>query len=156
MREACIDDVPLLVMMMAEFYSDSPYTLNSRRAGDAFTSLLSDKRLGNVWIIQSDEIDAGYVVVTYCHSMTYGGLAAIVDDFFIRRPFRGAGLGKTAMAELRRLCTDGGIRAIQVETGHDNAVALAVYKHAGFNETDHVHLSLALAPPTHAPDSAAA
>ena len=80
--------------MMAEFYSDSPYTLNPRRATDAFTALLADERLGHVWFIESNSRDVGYVVVTLCHSMTFGGMTAVVDDFFIQPSFRGEGLGK--------------------------------------------------------------
>ena len=137
--------------MMAEFYSDSPYTLNPRRATEAFASLLADERLGHVWFIQAHSQDVGYVVVTLCHSMTYGGLSAIVDDFFIQPAFRGTGLGKTAMAEVRRFCSSQGVRAIHVETGRDNAPALAVYRWAGFVETDLAHLTLGLADPTHAP-----
>ncbi len=151
MRRASLNDVPQLVSMMAEFYSDSPYTLNPRRAADAFTALLADERLGQVWFIQSNSKDVGYVVVTLCHSMTFGGLTAIVDDFFVQPPYRSAGLGKTAMQEVRKYCAGHGIRAIHVETGRDNAPALAVYQHAGFVGTDHVHLTLGLADPTHAP-----
>jgi GNAT superfamily N-acetyltransferase len=151
MRRASPNDVPQLVAMMSEFYSDSPYTLNTRRAADAFTALLADERLGYVWFIQSNGSDVGYVVVTLCHSMTYGGLIAIVDDFFIQRAFRGAGLGKAAMQELRGFCASHGIRAMHVETGRDNVPALAVYRRAGFVVADHVHLTLAMADPTHAP-----
>jgi GNAT superfamily N-acetyltransferase len=151
MRKASLDDVPLLVRMMAEFYSDSPYTLNPRRATDAFTGLLSDERLGSVWIIQFNSQDVGYVVLTLCHSMTYGGRVAVVDDFFIQPPFRGRGLGKSAMAEVHSYCAAHGIRALHVETGRDNAVALAVYRSAGFVQKDHVQLELPLAAPTHAP-----
>lgn len=151
MRKAALADVPQLVMMMAEFYSESPYTLSPRRATEAFTSLLADERLGHVWFIQSNSKDVGYVVVTLCHSMTFGGLAAIVDDFFVRPAFRDAGLGKAAMEEVRKYCASHGVRAIHVETGRENAPALAVYRRAGFVDTDHVHLTLALAEPTHAP-----
>ena len=151
MRKASLIDVQLLVGMMAEFYSDSPYTLNPRRATDAFTALLSDERLGSVWIIQSNSQDVGYVVLTLCYSMTFGGLVAVVDDFFIQSSFRGKGLGHAAMAEVRSYCAANGIRAIHVETGRENTVALAVYRHAGFVETDHVRLELGLAEPTHAP-----
>jgi len=151
MRKGSLADVQLLVRMMVEFYSDSPYTLNPRRAADAFTALLSDERLGSIWIIQSNSQDVGYVVLTLCHSMTFGGLVAVVEDFFIQQAFRGRGLGKAAMAQVRSYCTTQGIRAIQVETGRDNAVALAVYRGAGFAEKDHVHLELGLADPTHAP-----
>jgi ribosomal protein S18 acetylase RimI-like enzyme len=55
------------------------------------------------------------------------------------------------MSELRKFCASQGIRALNVETGHDNAAALAVYRKAGFVEIDHAHLTLPLAEPTHAP-----
>ena len=48
MRKASLTDVPLLVTMMAEFYADSPYTLNPRRATDAFNALLTDDQLGHI------------------------------------------------------------------------------------------------------------
>jgi hypothetical protein len=54
MRIATVSDVSKLVKMMAEFYSDLPYTLNSRRATEAFTSLLADDRRGHVWFVQSN------------------------------------------------------------------------------------------------------
>jgi GNAT superfamily N-acetyltransferase len=151
MRKASLADIAQLVAMMTEFYSDSPYTLNPRRATEAFGSLLADERLGNVWFIQANSRDVGYVVLTYCFTMTYGGLSAVVDDFFIRPAFRGAGLGKAAMAEVRSFCASRGVRAMHVETGRDNAPALAVYRRAGFVDTDHAHLTLCLAEPTHAP-----
>jgi len=151
MRKASLMDVQQLVTMMAEFYSTSPYVLNPRRATDAFTALLADERLGHVWFIQSNSKDVGYVVVTLCHSMTFGGTVAVVDDFFIQPAFRGAGLGKAAMEEIRNYCASRGVRAIHVEAGHDNAPALAVYRRAGFVDVDHVCLTLGLAEPTHAP-----
>jgi GNAT superfamily N-acetyltransferase len=151
MRKATLADVDQLVSMMTEFYSDSPYTLNPRRATEAFESLLADELLGHVWFIQADSKDVGYVVVTFCYTMTYGGRSAVVDDFYIRPAFRGGGLGKAAMAEVRADCAGQGICSIHVETGHDNAPALAVYRSAGFVPTGHAHLSLGLAEPTHAP-----
>jgi len=151
MRKASLIDIQLLVQMMTEFYSESPYTLNPRRATDAFTALLSDERLGLIWIIQSNSQDVGYVVLTLCHSMNVGGLIAVVDDFYIQPAFRGGGLGKAAIAEVRSYCATHGIRAIHVETDRDNAVALAVYRRNGFMEKDQVQLELGLAEPTHAP-----
>jgi hypothetical protein len=40
MRKASPDDIQQLVMMMTEFYAESPYTLNQQRATEAFTALL--------------------------------------------------------------------------------------------------------------------
>ena len=69
MRKASLADVEQLVSMMAEFYSESPYTLNLRRATEAFTMLLADERLGRAWFIQVNSKEVGYVVLTLCHSM---------------------------------------------------------------------------------------
>lgn len=151
MRKASPADVEQLVAMMTEFYSDSPYTLNPRRATEAFRSLLADERLGYVWFIQSNSKDVGYVVLTLCYGMTYGGLSGILDDFYIRPEFRGLGLGKAAMIEIRGFCEQHAICSLQVETGLDNEAALAVYRRSGFVDTGHAHLTLALASPTHVP-----
>ena len=148
MRRASLNDVQQLVAMMTEFYSESGYMLNPRRATEAFHALLADERLGYVWFVQSDSRDVGYVVVTFCYSMTFGGPTAVVDDFFIQPAFRGMGLGKAALQEVRAHCASHGILALYVSARRDNASALAVYRGAGFVDTDHVLFTLSLADPT--------
>ena len=150
MRKASPEDVQKLVTMMTEFYAESAYTLHRRRATEAFSGLLADNRLGQVWFIQADSQDVGYVVVTLCYSMEYGGPNAFVEDLFVRSAFRGAGLATAALAEVRSFCATHGVRAIHVETGRENAAAKAVYRRAGFVEIDRLHLTLGLADPTHA------
>jgi GNAT superfamily N-acetyltransferase len=149
MRKASSNDVQQLVTMMDEFYAEGGYPLNRRRATEAFTALLANERLGFVLFIQAGAQDVGYVVVTLCYSMEYGGPNAFVDDLFVRKPFRGAGLGKAALAEVQSLCAKQGVRAIHVETGRDNAAAQAVYRRAGFAHTDRQLLTLKLAGATH-------
>ena len=63
----------------------------------------------------------------------------------------GRGFGKAALAEVRKHCAAAGVRALQVETGWENAAAKAVYRQAGFVETGRLHLILKLADPTHIP-----
>jgi len=149
LRKASLDDVPQLVALMAEFYAEGGYPLNYRRAAEGFAALLADERLGHVWFIQADSKDVGHVVVTLCFSMEYGGLIAFVDDLFVRREFRRAGLGTAALAEARTFCTKRGVRAIFVETGRENVAAQAVYRRVGFVNTDRQLLALRLADPTH-------
>jgi GNAT superfamily N-acetyltransferase len=151
MRKATLKDLDQLVSMMAEFYAEAAYTLNPRRAAEAFAPLLANEQLGSAWFIQENSRDIGYIVITLCYSMEYGGPCAVVDDFFIQRAFRGRGLGKAALAEVRSFCEKRGVRAIQVETGHDNVVAKAVCGQAGFLDTNRLHLTLKLDEPTHAP-----
>ena len=149
MRKASPNDVALLVEFMEEFYAEGGYPLHHRRAAAAFATLLTDERLGQVWLIQADSKEVGHVVMTLCFAMEYGGLIGFVDDLFVQRPFRGKGLATAALAEVRRFCERRGVRALFVETGHDNASARAVYQRAGFTNTDRLLLALKLAEPTH-------
>jgi ribosomal protein S18 acetylase RimI-like enzyme len=129
---------------MREFYSESSTPLDSNRASAAFAALLTDDRLGHVWLIQAGRNDVGYVVVTFSYSMEFGGLNAFVDDLFIQAPFRGAHLGTAALQEVRAFCIERGVRALHLETGRDNAAAQALYQRAGFKVTDRQLLTLAL------------
>jgi GNAT superfamily N-acetyltransferase len=149
MRRASTNDVHRLVSLMAEFYAESGYSLNHRRAADAFTALLSDERLGSVWLIQSEAKDVGYLVVTLGYSMEYGGLDAILDDLFIQPAYRGLGLATDAMKQMREFCIELGVRAMHLEVARDNAPAQAAYRRVGFASTDRQLLTLRLAEPTH-------
>jgi GNAT superfamily N-acetyltransferase len=149
MRKASSDDVQQLVTMMDEFYAEGGYPLNHQRATEAFATLLADDRLGSVWFIQADGQNVGYVVLTLCYSMEYGGSSAFVDDLFVRLAFRRAGLATAALTEMRDFCTKRGVRAIHVETGRDNAAGQTLYRRVGFKQTDRQLLTLRLANPTH-------
>lgn len=149
MRKASPNDVERLVALMAEFYAEGGYKLNHRRATEAFALLLADERLGQVWFIQAGSQEVGHVVVTFCYSMEYGGLIAFVDDLFVQRAFRRAGLGTAALAKVREFCKTRGVRAMFVETGRTNVAALALYQRVGFVNTDRQLLALSLGDPTH-------
>jgi GNAT superfamily N-acetyltransferase len=148
-REAVLGDVRTLVELMAEFYAESDYVLDRARADAAFTVLLSDPRLGRVWLIEQASAAVGYVVVTFVYGMEYGGFMAFVDDFFVRPACRNAGLGTEALAAARDTCVKLGVRAMSVEVAGDNDPALAVYRRTGFALTDRKLMVLPLAAPTH-------
>ena len=145
MRSATLEDVPLLLTLMAEFYAEAATPLDRARAAEAFAALVTDDGLGHVWLIQADSKEVGYVVVTFSYSMEFGGRNAFVDDLFIQSAFRGAGLGTSALEEVRAFCRARDVRALHLETGRDNAPAQALYRRAGFKVTDRQLLTLVLA-----------
>jgi GNAT superfamily N-acetyltransferase len=149
MRQAGPPDARILVDLMTEFYAESDYVLDPRPASKAFAPLLTDSRLGRVWLIELGSSDVGYVVVTFVYGMEYGGLMAVVDDFFVRRAFRGLGLGNATLLAVRDFCASLGVRAMRVEVSADNAAAQAAYRHSGFVKTDRQLMMLPLAAPTH-------
>jgi GNAT superfamily N-acetyltransferase len=150
LKPASRGDAALLVDLMAEFYAESHHPLNREQAREAFHALLADDRLGRVWLIRLDGQDVGYVVLTLGFSMEYGGRDGVVDDLFIRAPFRGAGLGTAAVEEVRRVATELGVRALHLMVDQENVPAQTVYRRAGFVPADLQLLTLKLADPTRA------
>jgi len=149
MRAAETADLKTLVDLMADFYAEAGYVLDRPHAEEAFEALLDDPRLGRVWLIERGSEVVGHIVVTFVFALEYGGLTAVVDDFYVRPASREAGLGTAALAEVRKACAELGMRAMRVEVGGDNAVAQAVYRRVGFETADHQLMSLPLADPTH-------
>jgi GNAT superfamily N-acetyltransferase len=152
LREARQADVPELAGLMRAFYAESGFALDEEPAEAGFRALLADARLGRVWLIEQGggAVAAGYIVVTFVFAMEYGGVSAVVDDFYVRPEARGEGLGKAALAAARRACADLGLRAMRVEVGSDNLVARAVYRSAGFEPLPgHGLMAAPLTPPAH-------
>jgi GNAT superfamily N-acetyltransferase len=148
-RYAVGEDIETLVGLMAEFYAESGYALDRAHAEAAFAALLRDPRLGRVWLIEQAGAEVGYLIVTFVYGMEYGGLMAVVDDFFVRPASRDAGLGAAALEAARAACLLLGVRALSVEVAGDNERALSVYRHAGFEMTERRLMVLPLAAPTH-------
>lgn len=144
MRQAGIEDVALLVKLMSEFYDEAGTPLEAARAAEAFATLLADARLGKAFLIQAQNEEVGYVVITFSYSMEFGGRTAFVDDLFIREQFRGRGLGTAALNKVREYCAEQSVRALHLETGRDNVAAHALYRRAGFKITDRQLLTLVL------------
>jgi len=135
-RTATLDDVPLLVEMMQEFYAEASYPLDRQWATDAFSTLLRDDARGAVWIVFDGAEAAGYVVLTVRFSMEYGGLDAFVDDLFIRPRHRRKGLGRAALRALFEECDRRNVLAVHVEVGRGNAAANALYEAFGLGLRD--------------------
>jgi hypothetical protein len=93
MREAGRGDIAALVGLMRGFYAESGFVLAEARAAAAFEELLARPELGRVWLIDRGSAAVGYIVVTFVFAMEHGGLAAVVDDFYVRPEARGGGRG---------------------------------------------------------------
>jgi len=148
-RTAVVEDVPMLVMLMAEFYEEGGYSLSHDAATRAFTTLLGEPSRGRIWLLEVGAESVGYIVLTFSFSMEYGGLRGFVDDFFVRPAMRGRGLGAAALEVVRQTCRELGVQALLVETGPQRHPARGVYARAGFKESGRMLLGQALAPPIH-------
>ncbi len=143
-RLATSDDILVLLDLMQEFYAEANFLLDRTEAAESFRLLLENPVRGNVWLLLHDGTPAGYVVLTVGFSMEYGGLAAFVDDLFVKDKFRRLGLGRAGLNALFTECKRRGVRALHLEVGRDNTHAKALYAQFGFRETDRQLLSVRL------------
>jgi ribosomal protein S18 acetylase RimI-like enzyme len=134
MRRANIEDIPLLINLMASFYSESGYNLDHPLAEEAFATLLSKEHLGSVWLIDEAGQPVGYVVLTFRFGMEYGGLMACLDDLYVLPEYRNKGLSTAALDHVRAFCDESKICAITVEVAPNNGPAQTVYRRLGLAE----------------------
>ena len=148
-RAAQITDTPLLATLMTEVYAEAGFALNYDAAQLTFERLIRSPQLGAIWLLESESMPAGFIVLTLAYAMEYGGQRGFVDDFFVRPAFRKRGLGAAGIAAVKAHCLANGVRALFVQTGPANDVAQRVYRRAGFEDTDHALLVMPLSKPLH-------
>src|SRR3954453_20425458 len=51
-------------------------------ARQAIPALLSDPSVGRIWLIKDGERTVGYVALTLCYSIEFGGRIAFIDEVF--------------------------------------------------------------------------
>jgi len=116
---------------MREFYAESSFPLDRECAEQAFTRLIADPSLGAVWIIECDGAAAGHVVLSVRFAMEFGGLAAYIDDLFVRPRHRRRGAASAGLDALVAECRHRGCRSLHVEVAPDNHAAVALYRRYG-------------------------
>lgn len=129
-------DADLLVELMRALYECEHILFDERDARAALLQLISDERLGRVYLIRSGAEAVGYLVLTFGFSLEFRGRDAFVDELFLREEFRGRGAGKRALAFAEEQCRAAGVRALHLEVERANTGAQGLYCRAGFKDHD--------------------
>jgi GNAT superfamily N-acetyltransferase len=149
-RPAAEADVSALVALMTDFYAESDFVLPAAAARRAFQALFAMPALGTVWLAEEDGVPIGHLVLAITFSMEYGGLRGLVDDLYVRPIARGRGVGAALLQAAHDDARARGLRVLQVETGLESHRARSLYARAGYVDSGHALLTLALAGPVHA------
>jgi len=128
------EELPALLEMMREFYSQQHMRFDESIAHKAITSLLAPSRHGEIYLIFRGPQLAGYFVLTFCFSLEFHGRFALLDELYLREPFRRQKLGQGVVGFVEGICRREGITALRLEVGRDNAPAYALYRQSGFQE----------------------
>ncbi|WP_396177548.1 GNAT family N-acetyltransferase [Flavobacterium sp.] len=120
-------DIETVVVMMQEFYAIDHYPFNSEVAKKLFHTFISDKNLGNCWIIKCNGAFVGYVILTYIFSFEYQGKIAFLDELYVNENARGKGIGQEAIAFVQNQALLKDLKLIYLEIESHNIVAKKLY-----------------------------
>lgn len=106
----------------------------------AVARLLGAPELGSIWALDTADGWIGYLVLTYGFSIEFRGRDAFIDEFFIRPPHRGRGLGTRALAQVKDRAVELGLVAVHLEVARGNHAARKLYGGLGFELRDRFSL----------------
>ena len=121
---------------MREFYAQQEMRFDGPAASDALARALSNPELAQIYLIFRGTELAGYFALTFCFSLEFQGRFALLDEVYVREPFRRQKLGKSVVVFAEDLCRKAGIKALRLEVGRENMGAQSLYRVAGFKEDE--------------------
>jgi len=127
-------ELSTLLELMREFYAQQHMRFDQAAASRAVGSALNDPRLAQIYLIFRGQELAGYFTLTFCFSLEFHGRFALLDELYLREPFRRQKLGQGVVGFAEGICRREGIAALRLEVGRDNAPAQALYRGSGFVE----------------------
>ena len=128
--------IETLLKLMSEFYTHEQLSFDEQAASSALKLILNNDFYGQIHLIHLDNEIVGYLVVTFGFSLEYRGRDAFVDELYIREKYRGQGIGKQSLQLAEKICQEQGIQALHLEVERENINAQAVYRKAGFVNSD--------------------
>jgi ribosomal protein S18 acetylase RimI-like enzyme len=129
-------EIPTLLEMMREFYAQQEMRFDGPAASGALARALSNPELAQIYLIFRGTELAGYFALTFCFSLEFQGRFALLDEIYVREPFRRQKLGKAVVAFAEDLCRKDGVKALRLEVGRENQGAQALYRAAGLKEDE--------------------
>ncbi len=132
-RLATHADIDAIVKLVGHYWAfEGMDGFDQDEVAEQLDYLLSDRRLGEVWVCGPAAEPAGYLIAVYVFSLEHKGLTAEIDEFFVRPALRGQGLGQSLLAiaearfrELR--CTN-----VSLQLARENDAARLFYRDRGY------------------------
>lgn len=141
LRVALEPDADLLLDFMESYYAFDGHGFDREKARGALVSLLRDPNFGRAWLILDAGSPVGYIVICLGYSLEWLGRDAFVDEFYLRKEYRGRGWGQKIMACLEDAARDLGVRALHLEVVDGNDAAGHLYRKLGFQQHHSIFLS---------------
>ena len=137
----CDHDLLELEEMIFALYREDAYgeVMSRQKIQRTVQELLKCPEKGNITMFCLDEAVVGYAFVIYYWSNEYGGDIAFIDEFYVKPPWRGKGIGISFFKYVATVKA-AYVKGLQVEVTPINERAFAYYSRQGFEATKNRHL----------------
>lgn len=125
-------DIPVVIDMMERFYAIDGYPMERDVTIHNFHYFINHPQLGQVFLIQYNEENAGYIVLNFLFSFEFAGTIGFLDELFITESMRGKGIGKEAITFIKRFAQQQMLKVVFLETEPHNVKAQELYKKSGW------------------------
>ena len=144
-RKATRADRPLLDRLVRAYAAEDLHDVDDRLFTDALDSAMAGDPLVHLYVIEADDVPAGYMALTLGFSIEAGGRDAFVDELYVEPDHRGRGIATRALAEGVTLLKALGCRAVHLVTERHNLRAKALYVSLGWEDKGRTLLTRTIA-----------
>ncbi len=131
-------DVEMLIPLIRAYYRFDHIRFNPRTIRPTLERLLRSRSLGRAWLIRDGVRAVGYVILTYCLDLEFGGIEGLVTDLFIQEAHRGRGLGRRALDAVDDHCRAHRIGTVELQVEENNIAAQEFYRRVGFKRLSRI------------------
>jgi diamine N-acetyltransferase len=122
---------------MAYEIQDAVFWNNTDSNADERFTLTFDEALQNpelitLLLIEKEEEVIGFANLMTIFSVWSHGKALILDDLYIKEPFRGSGIGRIVMQYIEQYGEGNGFKRLQFQSEHTNPEAHKFYSKLGY------------------------
>lgn len=140
LRLASPDDLAVVLDLVRRYHEFEEIASEQDATARTLTPLLQHGDAGRVWLIERAGATIGYIALCFGYSIELGGRDAFIDEMYILEEHRGAGVGKTVLAEIQSRARDSGVKALHLEVDRSNDRAKKLYRALGFTSRERFHL----------------
>jgi ribosomal protein S18 acetylase RimI-like enzyme len=132
-RLATSADIAGLASLVQDYWDfESIAGFDRPRVESLLRDLIADPQRGACWVAEADERLCGYLLMVFMFSLEHGGLMAEIDEVFVSREARSAGIGSLLVSCAERDLAGRGMVRLQLQLGVDNPRARLFYERHGF------------------------
>lgn len=133
-REAVPDDIEILCGLLIELFTiEDDFTPDVEKHRLGISMLIDAKTNGIILVAESYLEIQGMVNLQKIASTAEGGYSVLIEDLYVKREYRGRGVGRMLIERALQWAKNEGALRVQLAADMRNNPALSFYSNAGFN-----------------------